>query len=131
MRLMRTPSVGWDRMSEHQRKEQIKNKKANSVKNVARAEFLSLCGLDPGKFKPRPLLTAWRTQVGPAATSGLRNSGHRGLLDHLVGRPAKVPRKFETGRARFVAANGSQAQREASRSQRFKSIFNCLSSAMC
>src|SRR5712672_3373222 len=70
MRLMRTPSVGWDRMSEHQRKEQIKNKNANSVKNIARAEFLSLCGLDPGKFKPRPLLTAWRTQVGPAATSG-------------------------------------------------------------
>src|SRR5882672_11697389 len=40
------------------------------------------------------------------------NSGRRGLLDHLVGRPAKVPRKFETGRVRFVAANGSQAQRE-------------------
>jgi hypothetical protein len=41
------------------------------VKNVARAKFLSLRGLDPGKFKPRPLLTAWQTQVGPAATSGL------------------------------------------------------------
>ena len=40
------------------------------MKNIARAEFLSLCGLDPGKFKPRPLLTAWRTQVGPTATSG-------------------------------------------------------------
>ncbi len=30
-----------------------------------------------------------------------------------------------------VAANGRSAQREASRVQRLKSIFNCLSSAMC
>ena len=30
-----------------------------------------------------------------------------------------------------VAANGRSAQREASRAQRLKSIFNCLSSAMC
>ena len=30
-----------------------------------------------------------------------------------------------------VAANGRSAQREESRVQRLKSIFNCLSSAMC
>jgi hypothetical protein len=59
------------------------------------------------------------------------------LLHRQVGRlfAFQDAARVDAGKAvRFgkvaVAANGRSAQREASRAQRLKSIFNCLSSAM-
>jgi hypothetical protein len=54
--------------------------------------------------------------------------------DAAVAATSKDAARVDAGKAvRFgkvaVAANGRSAQREASRAQRLKSIFNCLSSA--
>ena len=80
-------------------------------------------------------------EAGATCMYSLRagSSWHKGgcLLHRQVGRlfAFQDAARVDAGKAvRFgkvaVAANGSSAQREASRAQRLKSIFNCLSSAM-
>jgi hypothetical protein len=66
----------------------------------------------------------------PGRQRGLSSAGFMKRFAHSFENHSRKLAMARRGGVR-LGANGLSVQREASRAQRFKSIFNCLSSAMC